>query len=122
MRPPYPPAICKNVLDALSAVGRIQPVARAYRIHNTTIARWAKKAGVKLAPAGQRIRQGSELAIAARWPQNAERRARAVELHAQGMTLEQIRAAVGYRSLAAVHYALRNAAGAAHPSPAASGS
>lgn len=107
MRPPYPPAIRQHVLDALRSIGRIQPVARAYRIHNTTIAKWATAAGVTLAPALERVRQGNRAAIQKRWGDTAARRARAAELREQGLTLEQIRAELGYRSIAAVHYALK---------------
>jgi len=104
----HPDSLRAAVLRAVAGVGLADPVARAYGLSSSTVRRWADAAGVQLPPAAVRMRTGREHAIARRWGDWRNRRDMAAALRDHGATLHEIARAVGYRSIAAAHYALRD--------------
>lgn len=97
------------VLEALrSDASSVRAIALAYGVHHRTVTRWAKAERIKLAPAAQRMAAGWAVANTRRWGAWEKRRAKARAMRAKGATLWAIAHKLGYKSVGAVHYALRD--------------
>lgn len=96
-----------EVVAAVRELGLVQPVARAYGVTHGTVDRWRKAEGVVLRPSLERMQIGGAMGTLILWPDNVKRRAKARRMRAAGATLNQIRAKLGYHSIASVHYAVK---------------
>jgi len=104
----HPGSTREQVLDALRAdPSSIRAIAKVWSIHHNTVMRWARAACIKVPSAADRLRAGQVTGNARRWGKWEKRRRNARKLHAKGNTLAEIAAAVGYKSVASVHYALK---------------
>lgn len=88
--------------SAFEAHGTVDAAAAAMGINHGTLAK-----RLSLTPAKERMAIGGKRGCATRWGNYDTRRAKAREMRASGMKLEDIRVALGYKSIASVHYAVR---------------
>lgn len=105
----YPETLRRQVLDAVRAAPySLNAIAEAYGIGSvTTVQRWARQAGIEVPSARERMLFGAIEGARRRWGDFERRRRKAQALRRRGMPLKKIAARVGYRSTAAVSYAVR---------------
>lgn len=105
----YPEALRREVIEAVRAAPySLNAIAKAYGIGSlTTVAKWARQAGIKLPEASERMAQGAVEGARRRWGDFERRRRKARALRRRGALLAQIAARVGYRSTASAYYAVR---------------
>jgi AraC-like DNA-binding protein len=105
----YPDRVRREVLEAVrKSPWSLNAIAKAYGIGSvTTIARWARAEGIPVPDARERMLLGGPEGARRRWGDYRRRRRRARALRQQGLPLAEIAERVGYRSTAAVSYAVR---------------